>query len=96
MQMSYSCLGWPFVQSMDVMSILRSLPCGLLASDAVQFSVNAYSALGTGDMKMFLRLHGKADWRQLRFLNHKMCKARVSAVLCDVHLADHHVSLMLA
>ncbi|KAL0039045.1 hypothetical protein WJX77_006147 [Trebouxia sp. C0004] len=61
-------------KSMDVMSILRSLPCGLLTSDAVQFSLDAYFALGTGDTKRFLRLHGRADWRQLRFLDLKMFK----------------------
>ncbi len=76
MQMSFSCFGWPLVQSMDVMSILSSLPCGLLASDSVQFSVRAYSALGAGDMKTLLRLYSKADWRQLRFLNLKVIKAR--------------------
>ena len=84
------------MQSMDVMSILRNLPCGLLASDAVQFSVKAYSALSAGDVKTFLRLHGKADWRQLRFLNLKVIKARVSALLSDVPLADHHASFLLA
>ena len=78
------------------MSILRNLPCGLLTSDAVQFSVKAYIALGSGDMKMFLRLHGKADWRQLRFLNLKASKARFSAMLSDVPFADHHVSFLLA
>ncbi len=94
--MSYSYRGWPLVQSMDVMSILRSLPCGLLASDAVQFSVKAYSALSAGDVKTFLRLHGKADWRQLRFLNLKAFKARFSAMLSDVPLADHHVRCLSA
>ena len=84
------------MQSMDVMSILRSLPCGLLTSDAVQFSVKAYSALGTGDIKTFVRLHSNADWRQLRFLNLKVIKARVSAMVSDVPLADHHVSFLLA
>ena len=58
------------------MSILRNLPCGLLASDAVHFSVKAYSALGAGDVNTFLRLYSKADWRQLRFLNLKVIKAR--------------------
>lgn len=84
------------MQSMDVMSILRNLPCELLASDAVQFSVRACSALGAGDVKTFLRLHGKADWRQLRFLNLKMFKARFSAMLSDVPLADHRGSFLLA
>lgn len=84
------------MQSMDVTSILRNLPCGLLASDAVQFGVKTYSALGAGDVKTFLRLHSKADWRQLHFLNLKACKARVSAMLSDVPLTDHHASFLLA
>lgn len=64
-------------QGLELATICRGLPRHILCTAQVKQALQAYTALTTGDITQFRRLHKKAGWRQQRLMTIKLQQVQV-------------------